>query len=449
MKRLISILLIVCLLPALLAVPAMGAEASPASVYDLLPAADYQITDNNGNAQSSTSPSGWFSNILSVDFVWEHTVSFTLERVYLGVKATTQPSDVQIWSGGKYVSCEMTSCANSIYYYAFDNMTAMADYKVRVKFDSWYTGTLAVTSFYGFVDNAIEVSSCKYFTNVVIASPTSGWSEHIVNDSGTALLPVASHWNGPYDYIQEEFMDYAECYYKVSAPIDYAQSVSWLVYAVGDIGNVGVRLEKSDGNILYAVPSVVEPCGDSQIVVNLSAYSHRLKTYQITADLQGYDLSDCVVTLSYEVEPVAFDTAIPYFWGFYSQLTACSFLPMGAPQGAIDRFIGWIKPHLNDIEGSLEEIAGAMQATEPGSEEYGDKMQEASDRMNNAASAMDSVSRPGPDSINTNISGLVDSSSAALAISPLRSIFSSSTLFPVFLIAFSLALAAYVLFGKR
>ena len=449
MKRFLSILLIVALLPGLLAVPAMGAEAAPASVYDLLNAVEYARSDSNGISSVSPRTSIWVEDAVYAEFSWTAPVAFEVDRVVLSLEAHKKPSSVKIWYGGQYVDFTYESSHSGVHYYFIDDLPALSPYRVRVVYDTGFTGTIALRSMHGYVDRAIEVSSCNYFTNVVVASPTSGWSEHIVNDSGSALLPVSSYWNGPYDYIQEEFMDYAECFYKVSSPIDYAQSASWLVYAVGDIGNVGVRLEKSDGSILYAVPSVVESCGDSQIVVTLSAYSHRLKIYRITADLQGYDLSNCVVTLSYEVEPVAFDTAIPYFWGFYSQLTACAFMPMQSDGGILPRFVSWLGSHLSEIEGSLDEIADAMQATSPGSEDYSDKMQDASDRLDNAAGVLDSVARPGFDSINSNLSGLVDSSSAALAIAPLSAIFSSSTLFPVFLLAFSLALAAYVLFGKR
>lgn len=449
MKRFLSMLLIVCLLPGLLAVPAMGAEAAPAAVYDLLTAVEYTRADDNGFYDISSRCSLYLTQSKTAEFSWVPPVSFKIDRIELAVQSGWRPMSVEIWDGGKFVECTYKSSYDGIHYFYLDGQSAVSPYRVRVTFMVPFTGTVALRSMYGYVDRAIDVVSCDYFTNVLVGDPVLGYRYLIGNDAGTSMLPVASQWDGPYEYVDDDVMLYAECYYKVTCLAGYAQSISYLVYTVGEIDNVGVRLEKPDGNIITAVSSAVEQCGDSQIIVDFQEESYRAKVYLISADLNGYDLSDCVVTLSYEVAPVHASAFLYYGQGFYSQLTAAAFVPMVSEDGMFSRFSSWLGSHLDDIQSSLDKIADSMTATEPGSENYADKMQDASDRMNNAAAAMDSVSRPGVDSINSNLSGLVDSSSAALAIAPLSSIFSSSTLFPVFLLAFSLALAAYVLFGKR
>lgn len=449
MKRLIPILLIVCLLPGLLAVPATGAEAAPVCVYDLLTAVEYNRSDSTGFSDISPRASLYLTKATYAEFSWVPPVSFEVDRIELAVESKWRPLFVYIWDGGKLVPCTHKSSYDGVHYFYLDGLSAVSPYRVRVIFAADFTGTVALRSVYGYVDRAIDVDKCDYFTNVILGIPSIGARQVLAVDSGQALLPVASQWDGPHDYSGDERMLYAECYYKVSAPIGYAQSISYLVYTIGEIDNLGVRIEKSDGNIVAAVSSSVEPCGDSQIIVDLNGEMYRCKVYQITADLIGYDLSDCVVTLSYEVVPVAAPGFTDVKWGFYSQLTAAAFLPMASEDGLFTRFTFWLGNHLDDIQSSLDKIADAMTTTDPGSDQIKDDLDQAGNELSGLGDVMNSVSRPDLGDVALDIDRIVPSSDLAASLSPLAPLFDNPYIFSTFSLSFLFALVAFVFFGKR
>lgn len=352
MKRVISIILVMCLLPAALAVPALAAEAVPASVYDLLTAVEYKITYPDGSSVLRSRASGYLSQDTYIEISWDPTVQAQLDRFVIGIQFASVPSKVEFYNGSVYVPLTYDSSAGGIHYFTMPGANYIP-YFVRISFDSPVTGHCFIRSFYGFLDNAVEVDIVDYFSNAVVGDPTLGIRSVLTVDNGSSMLPVASDWYGPYDYPEGEELLYAECFYKASAPLPYAQSISYLVYTIGDIRNVGARVENSDGNIIAGLSSVVDSCGDSQIVVEFYEEMYRCKVYTVTVDLEGYDLTDRVITLSYEVLPVHSSGFTEYGWGFYSQLTAAAFLPMQAEPNFFARFVSWLRGRFDDVTSTI------------------------------------------------------------------------------------------------
>lgn len=353
MKRVISIVLVLCLLPAALAVPVLAAEAVPALVYDLLTAVEYTRSDSNGNSNLSPRPSFYVTDATWVEFSWIPTIAGEVDRVQLAVECFRLPTSVQFFTGGSFVDLHHVSTKSGVHYYTISDIGAVAPYRIRVNFSDPFTSTVAINSMYGFCDNAIDVSTVNYFTNVMIGDPVLGYRDVETVDSGSAMLPVASEWYGPYDYDEGEELLYAECYYKASAPFDYGQSVSFLVYTIGEIQNVGARLETSSGSVIAGLTSSVQACGDSQIVVQFDEEMYRCKVYVVSVDLQGYSLTDRVITLSYEVLPVHSSGALEWSYGFYSQLTAAAFLPLEAEPNFFARFVFWLRGRFDDVNATI------------------------------------------------------------------------------------------------
>lgn len=353
MKRVISIVLVLCLLPAALAVPALAAEAVPASVYDLLTALEYTCSVSNGGLTVSDRPYVSVSNTSYVQFLWTSSVDFVADRIVIAVECDIRPTDVKTYDGEKYLSLTFDSSHNGIHYYSISGSSVFNPYRVFVSINSGYSGVVGLYSVYGFLDDAIDVSTVNYFTNVMIGDPVLGYREVESVDSGSAMLPVASEWYGPYDYAEGEELLYAECYYKAPAPFDYGQSVSFLVYTIGEIQNVGARLETSSGSVIAGLTSSVQACGDSQIVVQFDEEMYRCKVYVVSVDLQGYSLIDRVITLSYEVLPVHSSGALEWSYGFYSQLTAAAFLPLEAESNLFSRFVSWLRGRFDDVNATI------------------------------------------------------------------------------------------------
>lgn len=454
MKRVISLILVLCLILAALAVPAMAAEAAPASVYDLLTAVEYMRFDSNGNSSVSPRSSLWFQDGLYVEFQWVPTVDSNVSRVQLSLAAPSKPSDVLIWQGGSFVSMTFSASFNGVYFYTFVSLNAVSPYRVRVVYDSPTSGTVALRSMYGYNDNAIDVTSVDFFNNIFVGDPDLGYRAIVTGDSGTAPLPVAADWYGPYEfYGDNEQMLYAECYYKAAAPIGYAQSISYLVYCVGDIRNVGCRVEDSSGNIIAALPTIVEACGDSQIIVAMHEEMYRLHVYRITADLEGYDLTGRLISLGFEVEPVHSSAVWDYAWGYYSQLTAAAFLPPVTEPNFFSRFVYWLSGRFTDVTSSIsnwgQKIVDALSPDDPGSDQFKDDLQQAEDELQNMGDVMDSVTRPDINSINPAVDNIVAPSDVTMMASPLVVVFDNPYILSMFVLSFTMALAGFVLYGKR
>lgn len=456
MKRVLSLLLALCLIPAALAVPVGAVDVFPASVYDLLTAVEYTRIDSNGNINVSPRSSFWIEKALYAEFQWVPTVDFPVSRIQLSITAPRKPSEVLIWLGGSFVPLNFSASSNGVYYYTYDSLAAVSPYRVRVSFDNACTGTVALRAMYGYNDNAIDITSVDFFNNVFIGDPELGYRDIVTGDSGTSPLPVAADWYGPYeygDYGDTEQMLYAECYYKVTAPIGYAQSISYLVYCVGDIRNVGCRLEDSSGNIIGALSSSVEPCGDSQIIVSFHEEMYRLHVYRITADLDGYDLTGRVLSLGFEVEPVHSSAAAEYGWGYYSQLTAAAFLPPETQPNFFSRFVSWLSGRFTDLNLTIEnwgqKIVDAISPSDPGSDQFKDDLQQAEDELSHMGDVMDSVTRPNINQINPDVDNIVKPADITLVASPLAVVFDNPYILSMFVLSFTMALAGFVLFGKR
>lgn len=353
MKRVISIVLVLCLLPAALAVPALAAEAVPSSVYDLLSAVEYSRSDSNGNSSLSPRPSMFISKASWVEFSWVPTIAGPVDSGLIAVECSSRPASVQMFYGGSFVDLSFDHSISGVHYYKLFSIPAVSPYEIRVNFSSLFTGSVVILSMYGFSDNAIDVSTVNYFTNVIIGDPDLGFRSVEPVDSGSSMLPVASQWDGPYDYPEGEELLYAECYYKVSSPFDYGRSVSFLVYTIGEIQNVGARLETSSGTVIAGLTSSTQSCGDSQIVVQFDEEMYRCKVYVVSVDLQGYDLKDRVVTLSYEVAPVHSSSAVEWSFAFYSQLTAAAFLPLEPDPNLFSRFVLWLRGRFDDVTSTI------------------------------------------------------------------------------------------------
>lgn len=456
MKRVLSLLLALCLIPAVLAVPVGAVDVYPASVYDLLTAIEYTRIDSNGNTTVSPRSSLWIETALYAEFQWIPSVDFPVSRVQLSITAPRKPSEVLIWLGGFFVPLDFTASSNGVYYYTFDSLSAVSPYRVRVSFDSSVTGTVALCAMYGYNDNAIDITSVDFFNNVFIGDPALGYRDIVTGDSGSSLLPVAADWYGPYeygDYGDTEQMLYAECYYKTTSPIGYAQSISYLVYCVGDIRNVGCRLEDSSGNIIGALSSSVEPCGDSQIIVSFHEEMYRLHVYRITADLDGYDLTGRVLSLGFEVEPVHSSSAAEYGWGYYSQLTAAAFLPPESEPNFFSRFVSWLSGRFADLNLTIDnwgqKIVDAISPPAPDTGTMEDDFSDFGNEMGEMSDIINSMTKPNIDSVDPDVDHIVSRNDISLTAAPLRVAFDNPYILSIYVLSFTLALVGFVLYGKR
>lgn len=154
--------------------------------------------------------------------------------------------------------------------------------------------------------------------------------------------------------------------------------------------------------------------------------------YCITIDLSGADR-----TLGYPI--------YIYFTGIYEMIWGYTFncqYVNGSISVADTTQVTWWNRFTKFMDGLFGVDDSAADEFESQMESQGQEMQDAVDQL-------DTMQKPAVSDINVDLSGIVSNSDLTLAASPLSALLSNELFFSMTLISLTLALVAYVLYGKR
>ena len=465
MKRVLSLLLAFCLIPVVLAVPVGAATLVPASLYDLLGDVDYRLFYGSELYGSYAQPLREI-NTTSSEWRWNVTSNHTFGVLIVAVIADTKPASVKLFYDGSYHELSFLYTKNStnkVHYYQLIKSCYFDNHEVRVSasWSSTYTGVFGIDAFYGYVNQAITVTSADFFCNLLIGDPALGYRFTQAGYSGTGdALPAGFAWCGPYEYDTDEKLLYGEFYYKVKSPLPRADSITFMVYSVGALDVVGCRLDKSDGNTVAGLDCDIEYCGENQVVVEFYEEMYRSNVYMVTADLSGQELGSVDIVLSFRALPVDSAAVEQFGWGVFGSLQSCAIMPEVSDTPWWSSFGTWLNAQLTYLKISIDNVTSsvriwgqnivdALSPADPGSDQFKDDLQQVEDDMSHLGDVMNSVTRPDINQINPDVGNIVKPDDIALAVSPLTVLFDDPNILSMFVLSFIMALGSFVLFGKR
>lgn len=482
-KRIVSFLLI-CSLVFTFAVPASASGIVPDSIVDLYNAVDYQLYVH-GNLMSTFSMPN-ISSPGAYNIEWRFSPSSTdlFKGLILTVRmaAGTTPSKLQVWVNGYYYDLELIHNDGEFYYYRFDaEGSFMVSSGLRL-YGEWsvaYKGYFNLVSIHGISDQAVNVDTVYGWSDWIGQSNT-GEQLIIPGSKASYTLPKAFEWYQEcIDGINDNSLciDYAAYYWRVDPADDLIDTMSFLVYALGDLYNVGVSIV--DGNNVSAIlPVSIDYAGETQVLFETEFAYERVKAYLITADVYGYDLADLEIQLSYCEHSSPYSAAIEMSDCNYSCLNSVAYIRTSSDQPWYVSFAQWLKTQFNNVisavsngfssvigwlesiaqdvhEGfssvweTLQGIYSALTGDQGAADDFNSELETQKGELEEITGALDSVTTPNVDDIELDFSGLKTGDNGEDFALFFSVFFSNEIFLGMALIGVTLSLAAYALYGKR
>ena len=115
---------------------------------------------------------------------------------------------------------------------------------------------------------------------------------------------------------------------------------------------------------------------------------YRLHSYIVTLDLSGYELTDKVISFSFEVSPVNGSSAMDYAYGYYAQVTAVSVMPVLPDSNILSLFSHWLHDRFDDLIGQIDywsnRILTALSPDSGQVDDFNEDLQDSNNDLNDS-----------------------------------------------------------------
>lgn len=216
----------------------------------------------------------------------------------------------------------------------------------------------------------------------------------------------------------------------------------------GVTGKLYAYLHNSDGTNNSVVLSTVDY---ASIETNVSVVP-RFILQDLTLNLAGVDFFNFYVALDFYGVASESDTAsveVSCNSSIDLKMRISSFYRQNANNEEMKGIMNEINTQLDEQGQKLDQIMNGSQADQDAANDFENNSSNQSDKIDDANDAMNSVTKPDIDNVNTDVSGIVNVGNAVTVAPFLATIVTSPHIMSMFTIMLTISLAAYILFGKR
>lgn len=298
-------------------VPAHAADLPATAIVNLMDGAVFNLIKNDVITDVEyISPTTWQSNVSSLGFYWDFDNNTVFTNLYFTFYADHEPANVQLYgediqfvgSNGKY------------YTYKHSRLPSHDYIKLVAYWDQYLNTAFCLVSAYGCVENAENISkvNAQYGTYVVELDSVSYEDTH---SASNVSVPYSCSHSGSYPpgYKTLNSGDVRITVTPDQRDTDFAESASCVVGACYSlrVDECSAQIYK-DGKVI-AVPDVIISKQTPSSTLILGDYEYSILYYQVTADLRGYDLTDCYVTFNFSLDGTLRDEVNGYaaLWQFH------------------------------------------------------------------------------------------------------------------------------------
>lgn len=466
MKRIFVIVLSVALvLVSAFCVSAEGVQDSRTTATELLQADVYEVSCQDGDKvwmnSSYDRPELYIAQSKWVQYTWDASLfNLGFESLYMTFKVGTNmppPSTVTLYSDiyqGRPFDGYLVTNSNGIYQYKFTiGGTTLSRLSVKVEWEGRVSGFTQIMSLKGFKNEVFEIDSASYSYYHTFFQ--SNKIEQIQDDYGSNyLLPLTYHYEAV-DYNDQIYMGRAFYYLSQSQrKIRNPDSVVAFINAIDDEAEITVSLVDTinDNRVVTVLPYTVERVETRHTYdkyVSGQSYQWPISTYQVVIDTSSYDLAGYTIQICVEV----YDFTGSGGRAIWVQFDSAFSVPPVADLPWYRVFFGWISEKYDMLGDKLNNILAALLPDNSGFSEEKEKAQEKADEITEMNEFMASIPKadPGSEDIDFDMQQFLLPASASVTSGTVMTTILGphSWVVTIFSIIFTLALVAYVFFGKR
>lgn len=456
MKRIFVLCLALIFTIGTLAVPSFAAEADDPTIFNMLTALEYDLYTGNKFSNSTLKPSYFASSSAGLtDYGWEfeYQTSVRFNKIVCTVQASRVPDLFYLNQRGGIgnVQGEYLGSVGNFHTFVFTNIDITDTFYFRCLWPTVYSGDFNLVSCYGFITQSLTVTSLSsWFCNAVYRSVyyddeyqewvSEFYYPYAVGSGSNTSLPMTSSFSGPglgqnYDLTHGEFFG------KVKMTSAYLDSGAIVLFTSGKIESFGVRLEDSSGTPISGVSSWLEYFGETQMVFELDENYERIHMYVLHFDLFGLRLSDRYLAFDVNVTPVWGGASFEYGEGFFCQVNTISLFPTIEELPWYSVFADWLGKQFDRL----------IDAFNPDGDSSGfqDQVDQQGDRLDQMDDALNSVTKPALDRVDTDISGIVSDTDLSNVANVYTYVIDDNIMAPSLTMVTILAMMSFALFGKR
>ena len=429
-------------------IPAHAADLPATAVVNLMEGSIFYLIKNGNRLDTEYfSPTTWQSTVSSLGYYWEFDNNTIFTNLFFTIYVDYEPDCVQLYgndavfvgSNGKY------------YTYKYSRLPSHDYIELIVYFDQKVSTAFHLVSAYGCVENAENISNVnvQYGTYVVELDSVSFEDTHSVSN---VSVPYSCSHVGSYPpgYKTMSSGDVRITVTPDQRDTDFAESASCVVGACYSlrVDECSAQIYK-DGKVI-AVPDVIISKQTPSSTLITGDYQYSILYYQMTADLRGYDLTDCYVTFSFSLDGTLRDEVNGYAAQWHFNMNSLWFQPV---YDESDGFFAMVKQRLNDIYhamtkgfSDLQEALRGNNAAQEAINQASQNMDAVSSSMSEANSQLNSVEKPSLDTGQL-FGDILQFDTGGLVV--LSAITSNPYVTSVMVVVFTFALCGYVFFGKK
>ena len=449
MKRYISLALILVLLPFMLATPARADTDD--SFLNVL---DFAVTDETGNNSISL-----VNGVATASYTlpWRMSTQY-VDVLFTYYETTRQFDSVEVYhsNGSTLLGSLTVERVNENVWRAFGNISSTYTTRLMLRFQITGAQGTHITIYRFNISPMTNVAqpiegecliSAPGLVDTIIYRPTDPTNSRTwTSDGGSGSLLLSSD-----DWYLYDYLDF--CVY------------------VKNSTKVGSVVCTFDG---LSVPFTVTRIPESTPDVLTSYYSIRVDLRNVNREIVTSSLGPCVkILLMFDSGPclvtvdsihglVSTDSVSPLaFW--FNQTGKWIFAQTSSITGSItglgDNINGMLTSMTNTILGSLHSIGNSIRsgvdqivaALSPDNDasDVNNKLQDSLGQLGDAGAVMDSISRPDMNQIDFNVTAMVPASGLSFMASIVNTVYDNDLIGPLMLIFCTMALASFLIFGRR
>lgn len=456
MKRILVLCLALIFAVGSLAVPSFAAEADDPTIFNMLTALEYDLYTGNKFSNSTLKPSYFASSSAGLtDYGWqfEYQTSVRFNKIVCTVQTSRVPELFYLNQRGGIgnVVGEYLGSVGNFHTFVFTNIDITDTFYFRCLWSSVYSGDFNLVSCYGFITQSLTVTSLSsWFSNAMYRSQLFDengnveeleWVAPVSAGSGSnTSLPVSASYMGPSPG-SEYVLTHGEFFGKVKMTSAYLDSGAIVLFTSGKIESFGVRLEDANGTPIAGVSSELEYFGETQMIFELEENVERIHMYVLHFDLFGLRLSDRYLSFDINVAPVYCGPHWQYNYGYYVQVNTISLFPTIEELPWYSVFADWLGKQFDRL----------IDAFNPDGDSSGfqDQVDQQGDRLDQMDDALNSVTKPALDRVDTDISGIVSDADLSNVAHVYTYVIDDNIMAPALTMVTILAMMSFALFGKR
>ena len=420
------------------------ADDIPESVVNLLGPVNYKFYLNGSFYATYQDPFLFLSSVNDVSVMWDaESMDFNYDHVYINIESDKQPSSVKFQCyNGFTIDAALAGFSGDVYQYRVDlNGTSITTIGVVVNYSTAYSGSFGILACYGMRQESVHVPVIDLFADADIVTADSITKKDVWCDYAKRPLSVGGlytdTWNDTTRFVGLNLNVLVKPDY---LPFKSIESITFLIETVEGEGQFNIYLQNYASLEYIPVSGVTVQKLDSGNFVYDGPYEWSTEWRTITVNLSEYDLTNTGVGLA------GFQEALDMYEGesgVYFKVHDVMITPIVEEPSTLRRVMNW-------FGAKLDAIKSAIIGVDDGSaDEFLGNVQDQQQQIEEVQSGLDELRKPDIGGVDVDLNSLNDSTAMNAAASTLGVFFNGFLPLRMMLVVLTLALASYILFGKK